>query len=55
MGIIGKEVDIVYKDKREGDIKDSLADISLAKALINYEPTYLVDNGLNKTIEYFLK
>ncbi len=55
MGIIGKEVDIVYRDKREGDVKDSLADISLAKELIDYKPIYSVDNGLNKTVEYFLK
>jgi len=55
MKILGKEVEIIYRERREGDVKDSLADISLAKALISYEPAYLVDKGLNKTIEYFLK
>jgi len=55
MEIIEKEVEIIYRERREGDVKDSLADISLAKALISYEPAYLIDKGLNKTIEYFLK
>lgn len=55
MKILGKEVDIIYRERREGDVKDSLADISLAKSLINYEPSYTLDKGLNETVQYFKK
>ncbi len=55
MKILGKEVEIIYRERREGDVKDSLADISLAKNLIDYAPSYSFDKGLDKTIEYFKK
>lgn len=55
MKIIGNKVEIIYKDRREGDVKDSLADISLAKNLISYEPKYTLDMGLNETVKYFKK
>jgi UDP-glucose 4-epimerase len=55
MKIIGKDVEIIYRDKREGDVKDSLADISLAKNLIDYTPKYSLEIGLDKTISYFKK
>jgi UDP-N-acetylglucosamine/UDP-N-acetylgalactosamine 4-epimerase len=43
----------VHREPREGDIRNSLADISLAKSLLNYEPTTKFETGLVKTIEYF--
>ncbi len=55
MSIIGNNVEIIYKERRQGDVKDSLADISLAKELIEYQSKYLLENGLNKTVEYFEK
>ncbi|KYC45393.1 MAG: UDP-galactose-4-epimerase [Candidatus Methanofastidiosum methylothiophilum] len=55
MKILGKEVEIIYRERREGDVKDSLADISLAKNLIDYAPSYSFDKGLDKAIEYFKK
>lgn len=42
-----------YKEPREGDIRNSLADISLAKDLLRYHPGTKFDEGLKKTIEYF--
>ena len=42
-----------YESEREGDIKHSLADISLAKVLLNWEPKVSLDEGLSKTIDYF--
>ncbi|MDE3213932.1 MAG: SDR family oxidoreductase, partial [Bacteroidota bacterium] len=35
-----------YRDPREGDIRNSLADISLAKELLGYEPTTKFETGL---------
>jgi UDP-N-acetylglucosamine 4-epimerase len=46
-------VNAVHREPREGDIRNSLADISLAKKLLNYEPTTKFENGLVKTIEFF--
>ncbi len=42
-----------HREPREGDIRNSLADISRAKNLLGYEPTTKFETGLIKTIEYF--
>jgi len=44
-----------YREAREGDIRNSLADISLAKNLLGYKPDVKFDEGLKATIEYFKK
>jgi UDP-N-acetylglucosamine 4-epimerase len=43
----------IYREPRPGDIKNSLADISLAKKLLGYEPSIKFEDGLKETIEYF--
>ncbi len=43
----------IYTETRKGDIKHSLADVSLAKEEIGYECEYSLEKGLKKTIEYF--
>lgn len=43
----------IHREPREGDIRNSLADISLAKDLLGYQPTTKFQTGLVKTIEYF--
>ncbi|MDQ6889241.1 MAG: SDR family oxidoreductase [Bacteroidota bacterium] len=42
-----------HREPREGDIRNSLADISRAKTLLGYQPTTKFEEGLKKTIEYF--
>lgn len=42
-----------YREPRAGDIKNSLADISLAKDLLGYRPETKFNTGLQRTIEYF--
>ena len=44
-----------YREPRAGDIRNSLADISLAKNLLGYEPTKKFEDGLTETIEFFKK
>lgn len=44
-----------YREPRAGDIRNSLADISLAKNLLNYQPTKRFEDGLAETIAYFKK
>lgn len=42
-----------YREPRAADIRDSLADISLAKNLLGYQPTKKFKEGLEETIEFF--
>jgi UDP-glucose 4-epimerase len=53
MGIVGIRLKPIYDTPREGDIKDSLGDISRAKEKLGYEPKYNLEEGLKETIEYF--
>lgn len=43
----------VYREEREGDIKNSLADISKAQKYLGYEPTTKVKEGLRITLNWF--
>jgi UDP-N-acetylglucosamine 4-epimerase len=47
------DIEAIHREPREGDIRNSLADISLAKNLLGYQPTTKFETGLIKTIEYF--
>lgn len=42
-----------YMDGRAGDIRDSLADIRLAKELLGYEPLVDFREGLRRTVEWY--
>ena len=42
-----------YREKRSGDVRDSLADISAAKKLLSYNPLIELNEGLAITIEWF--
>ncbi|OUS02038.1 LPS biosynthesis protein WbpP [Flavobacteriales bacterium 33_180_T64] len=48
-------VDAVYGPTRQGDVKDSLADISKANELLDYKPQFTVKEGLGITWDYFIK
>jgi len=48
-------IDAVYRDSRTGDIRNSLADISLASDLLDYKPTKKFADGLIETIDFFKK
>jgi nucleoside-diphosphate-sugar epimerase len=50
--IIGKNIKPIYEKSRTGDIKHSLADISKAKNLIEYEPSVRAKEGLKNTIKW---
>ena len=51
----GSKIQAVYRDPRPGDIRHSLADISLANKLLGYDPQYDIDRGLDITFEWFKK
>lgn len=42
-----------YGPERAGDVRDSLADISLAKELMGYEPQVDFREGLKRTVEWY--
>lgn len=50
---LNSDVKAVYREPRAGDVRNSLADISLAKNNLDYQPTTRFEDGLVKTIEYF--
>lgn len=50
---LGKDVRPEYVPKRAGDIRDSFADIGLAKKIIGFEPQVLFDEGLRQTIDWY--
>lgn len=47
------DIEPIHREPREGDIRNSLADISRAEKLLGYQPTTKFETGLVKTIEYF--
>ena len=50
--IVGTSLEAVYQDERAGDVRDSQADISKAKALLGYEPMVDLEEGLRHTLAW---
>lgn len=44
----------VYRDFRPGDIRHSLADISKAQGLLGYQPTHRFNQGLEKSMDWYV-
>ncbi len=51
--IFGRKVVPSYGPPREGDVRESLADISLARQTLGYEPKVHYAEGLRKTVEWY--
>ncbi len=51
--IIGTDLQPHYAEKRAGDVRHSLADISRARQLLGYEPTVSLAEGLRRTVEWY--
>ncbi|HED54263.1 MAG TPA: NAD-dependent epimerase/dehydratase family protein [Phycisphaerales bacterium] len=51
--ITGHPVEPIFDPPRAGDVRDSRADISLARKLIGYEPIASVDAGLEQTCRWY--
>lgn len=47
------DFEATYREPRAGDIRNSLADISLAKDLLGYKPAKRFEDGLTETIDFF--
>jgi nucleoside-diphosphate-sugar epimerase len=50
--IVGTRLDPIYAAERAGDVKDSQADISKAKELLDYQPIVGLEEGLRHTLAW---
>jgi UDP-glucose 4-epimerase len=51
--ITGKTLEAKYDAPRDGDIRDSQADISQAREILGYEPQVSFEEGLARTLEWY--
>ena len=51
--ISGNSLEARYDPAREGDIRDSQADLTLSRELLNYEPTVNFAEGLRRTFAWY--
>lgn len=50
---LGTDIEPEFTDPRPGDVRNSLADISLARELLGYDPVVEFDEGLRRSIDYY--
>jgi nucleoside-diphosphate-sugar epimerase len=50
--IVGTNIEAIYKDPREGDVRDSQADISKARRVLGYTPLVGLEDGLRRTLDW---
>jgi UDP-glucose 4-epimerase len=51
--LLGKEINPVFLPARVGDVRESLADITLARKVLGYEPVIGLEEGVLRTIDYY--
>jgi nucleoside-diphosphate-sugar epimerase len=51
--ITGKTLETKYEPARDGDIRDSQADISQAREYLGYDPQVHFEGGLSRTLEWY--
>lgn len=51
--LLQTDVEPAHEPPRLGDVRDSMADISVARALLGYEPLIDLEEGLRRSIEYY--
>jgi nucleoside-diphosphate-sugar epimerase len=51
--VSGKTLEVKYDPPREGDIRDSQADISQAREFLGYDPQVGFEEGLRRTFEWY--
>jgi UDP-glucose 4-epimerase len=50
---LGTDLQPVFEPARVGDVRESRADITLARKLLNYEPAVGFEEGLRRTVDYY--
>jgi nucleoside-diphosphate-sugar epimerase len=51
--VVGGTLEPSYVPARDGDVRDSQADIQKAKDILGYQPTVAFEDGLARTIEWY--
>jgi UDP-glucose 4-epimerase len=51
--LLDTDIEPVFEPPRAGDVRDSLADITAARALLGFEPQVTFEEGLRRSIEYY--
>ena len=51
--LTGNKPETKYEPPRDGDIRDSQADIKQARDILNYEPFVSFEEGLRRTVEWY--
>jgi nucleoside-diphosphate-sugar epimerase len=51
--LTGRKIQAKHDPPRAGDIRDSQADISLARRVLGYEPRVQFETGLERTWEWY--
>tara|TARA_B100000315_G_scaffold250039_1_gene282196 strand:- start:671 stop:1735 length:1065 start_codon:yes stop_codon:yes gene_type:complete len=51
--IVGVSLEPVHEPARTGDVRDSLADCTKARELLNYSPSVSLDEGLRRTVDWY--
>ncbi len=53
VNLLGKEISPIYASPRQGDIRHSLADITMAQAKMGYSPSFDIGVGLKKCLQWY--
>jgi nucleoside-diphosphate-sugar epimerase len=51
--LTGSSLEPIYAADRPGDVRDSQADITKARELLGYTPGVMLEDGLNRTLEWY--
>ena len=51
--LVGSTLAPQYAEPRAGDVRDSLADIGLARRVLGYEPLVSFEEGLRRTVDWY--
>ena len=51
--LFGQSIEPIFEPARAGDVRESLADITLARNLLNYEPRFSFHEGLQATVDFY--
>ena len=51
-GLLGTQLEAIYKEERAGDVRDSQADIAKARTILGYQPIVGFEDGLRRTLDW---
>jgi UDP-glucose 4-epimerase len=50
--LTGRQISVAYGPTRVGDVRDSQADISAARAILGFQPIVSFEDGLARTVAW---